>query len=298
MGKVHLLPVYDYLVERIRQVDSSTLVFYEPMTHSLFLPIVGGTGMGRVPGFHIDPKERNRSVLSYHYYCWLLWFSDPRSQMSWFQQELCDKTIITKAFNTAHASRKKTGGGMFLTEFGRCAPDGHERSINTVECSTILRTADERLMSWTYWGGDFLDDYGKPINEQLNYFSRPYPQRTLGTSGHLKFDVRNGSLEYAFLTKPTKGTQENKIILSMYLPSSVHYPHGLAVCVEPDVIPTEIIGNHLILNVPKEMTNVTFSVNVNIRRLPQPEQRWSSTYFAVENIATVSSDRMNCHFYC
>ncbi|TGZ69808.1 hypothetical protein CRM22_003531 [Opisthorchis felineus] len=272
MGKHHLLPVYDYLVQRIRQVDSNTLIFYEPMTYSLFLPIVGRTGLSRVPGFHTDPEERNRSVLSYHYYCWVLWFSDPRRKMSWFQRELCDNTIITKAFKTAQASRKKTGGGMFLTGFGRCAPDGNERSINTIECNTILQTADERLQSWTYWGGDFLDDSGKPIGEQLNYFSRPYPQRTMGTSERLKFNVRNGSLEYSFLTKPAKVTQENKIILSMYLPSTVHYPHGMAVYVEPDVIPTEIMGNRLILNVPKEMTNITFSVNVNIRRLPQQNQ--------------------------
>ena len=47
---------------------------------------------------------------------------------------------------------------MFLTEFGLCAPNGDERSIDSVECEFVMQEADEYLQSWTYWDSQFFND--------------------------------------------------------------------------------------------------------------------------------------------
>ena len=52
----------------------------------------------------------------------------------------------------------RLGGSSFLTEFGICAPDGDERSIDTVECQFVMREADSYLQSWTYWDSAFFND--------------------------------------------------------------------------------------------------------------------------------------------
>ena len=52
----------------------------------------------------------------------------------------------------------RLGGSSFLTEFGICAPNGDERSIDTVECEFVLQQADTYLQSWTYWDSQFFNN--------------------------------------------------------------------------------------------------------------------------------------------
>jgi len=50
-GRDNLGPLYDYLNTAIRSVDNNTLIFYEPVTWSVFLSSHrGGTGFTDVPG--------------------------------------------------------------------------------------------------------------------------------------------------------------------------------------------------------------------------------------------------------
>jgi len=50
-GKTNLAPLYDHLNTAIRTVDDHTLIFYEPVTWSVFLGSgEGGTGFSSVPG--------------------------------------------------------------------------------------------------------------------------------------------------------------------------------------------------------------------------------------------------------
>jgi len=50
-GKKNLAPLYDCLNTAIRSVDENTLIFYEPVTWSVYLNSEhGGTGFSSVPG--------------------------------------------------------------------------------------------------------------------------------------------------------------------------------------------------------------------------------------------------------
>jgi len=47
----NLGPLYDHINTAIRNVDEDTLIFYEPVTWSVFLSSqLGGTGFNTVPG--------------------------------------------------------------------------------------------------------------------------------------------------------------------------------------------------------------------------------------------------------
>lgn len=65
-GKKNLIHLYDRLNAAIRQEDTDTMVFYEPLTWGIVTSDgVLGTGIDHVPG---GLAYRDRSVLSYHYY--------------------------------------------------------------------------------------------------------------------------------------------------------------------------------------------------------------------------------------
>ena len=55
-----------------REVDNTTLVFYEPVVHgTVYTDAEMGSGFDHVPG---GEAYRDRSVYSWHYYCWFLEF--------------------------------------------------------------------------------------------------------------------------------------------------------------------------------------------------------------------------------
>ncbi|VDP64114.1 unnamed protein product [Schistosoma curassoni] len=92
-----LLSFYDYLVNVIRQADKNTLIFYESVTYGIYFPFVNGlpgTGIQRVPGLLQDETARKKSVLSYHYYCWLLELTLSTENMPSWKRYLCDKVRV------------------------------------------------------------------------------------------------------------------------------------------------------------------------------------------------------------
>lgn len=93
VGKHNLLPLYDYLVTQIRKVDKKKLIFYEPVTYGVFFPaLIGslGTGFDRVPGALTDSSAASKSVLSYHYYCWVA-SDNPGQDMPRWKRTVCDE---------------------------------------------------------------------------------------------------------------------------------------------------------------------------------------------------------------
>ncbi|KAF5401388.1 Glycoside hydrolase subgroup catalytic core [Paragonimus heterotremus] len=265
MGKNYLLPVYDYLVNRIREVDNKTLIFYQPITYGIFLPVYGnliGTGFDRVPGIKSDPAAQQKSVLSYHYYCWLLQTGDPSKEMPSWKQKICDELLMESVFNNARESSRTSGGGMFLTEFGLCAPDGNEKSVNTIECNTVLNKADAHFQSWTYWDGNFIDSTGNPVPTQVRSFSRAYPRHTYGTPQLMKFNVETGEFDYQFVTTPTQFEQVNAT--EIFIPNKVHYPNGVNVEVSPASVRSRIDGDLLVLSIPEGSTQLPISIHVKI----------------------------------
>ncbi|CAI2731810.1 unnamed protein product [Schistosoma spindalis] len=250
----NLLPFYDYLVNVIRQTDKNTLIFYESVTYGIYFPFVNGipgTGIQRVPGLLQDEMARKKSVLSYHYYCWLLESTPSTQDMPSWKRYLCDQLLLNHAFNNVKSIVKFTGGGRFLTEFGLCLPDGNPHSINTVECNAVMNAADRNFESWTYWDGNELFPNLIVNNISLKSFSRTYPQSTAGRPVQLRFDVDSGVFYYAFVPTQKYCTNVDAALLvaEIFVPMSIHYPNGVR---------TRFIPEQLYYKMYENNTNLMF----------------------------------------
>jgi len=79
--------------------------------------------------------------------------------------------VCHQVMPTVHEEVRRLGGSLFLTEFGLCAPNGDERSVDSVECEFVMQEADEYLQSWTYWDSQFFNDslHGDPQLSSLTH---------------------------------------------------------------------------------------------------------------------------------
>lgn len=109
-----------------------------------------GTGFTHVPG---GDEYRNRSVLSYHYYCTILSLKPvPGNQtIPFYDRVLCDDLEGPALFRSVQIDLVELGGGAFLTEFGGC--DGSPTCDEQLDWG--LDAADQFLQSWAFWGNVF-----------------------------------------------------------------------------------------------------------------------------------------------
>jgi endoglycosylceramidase len=226
-GRLNLGPFYDVLNAAIRSVDNRTLIFYEPVTWSVFLSgNYSGTGFSTVPG---GDEYRDRSVLSYHYYCWFLPVNETERHKKYirWQRTICDDIIGSQVMPNVQREIMRLGGSSFLTEFGLCSPDGNAESLDTVECNFILDQADAHLQSWTYWDSTFFDDSesGKGnINwDVVRSFSRVYAQAVSGIPVNMNFNLTSRLFNLSWIIDPSI-SQPTEIFLPL-----LHYPRGFVV---------------------------------------------------------------------
>ncbi|CAF1172342.1 unnamed protein product [Adineta steineri] len=150
-GEKNLQPLYEKVAKAIRSVDNDTLIFYEPVTWGVRLNgKYFGTGFTHVPG---GDDYRNRSVLSYHYYCIILSVKPvpDNSTIPVFDRLLCDDVEGPALFRSVQTDLAQLGGSAFLTEFGGC--DGSPTCDEQLDWG--LDAADQFLQSWAYWGDMF-----------------------------------------------------------------------------------------------------------------------------------------------
>ena len=106
-----------------------------------------GTGFTQVPG---GDDYRNRSVLSYHYYCTILAIEPVpgNKTIPVFDRVLCDDIEGPALFRSVQTDIAQIGGSAFLTEFGGCddSPTCDEQFV------WGLDTADQFIQSWAFWG--------------------------------------------------------------------------------------------------------------------------------------------------
>ena len=111
-GRDKLLPMYDNLSKTIRRNDNDTLIFYEPVTWGILLSgNLAGTGFDRAPA-----NDPNRTVLSWHYYCWLLQFNANRLKNNTYplvDRIICDDIQREIAFKSVENYRITIGGTHF-----------------------------------------------------------------------------------------------------------------------------------------------------------------------------------------
>ena len=228
-GKRNLLPVYDTLNDAIRTKDKVTPIFYEPtLTGTLTGDIRLGNGFERVPG---GDEFRNRSVYSWHYYCWLLEFIDADSKP---MRKLCDDGMGPQVFQTAEGLITRNGGAAFLTEFGNGdvgLPNNRTNLNGTTQVDFVMGLTDQYYMSWVYWDSDFWDRDLNIKYTTVQVFARTYPRALAGTPTRLFFDPTNSdfSLEYVADTRVTSPTE-------IYIPKRFRYPNGYNVTVSAGLV--------------------------------------------------------------
>ncbi|CAF0900617.1 unnamed protein product [Rotaria sordida] len=148
-GAKNLQPFYEKIAKSIRSVDNDTLIFYEPVTWGVRLNgKYFGSGFTHVPG---GDDYRNRSVLSYHYYCIILSLIPvpDNSTIPFFDRVLCDDIEGPAVFRSIEIDLAQLGGSAFLTEFGGC----EDSPTCDEQLDWGLDAADEFLQSWAFWGG-------------------------------------------------------------------------------------------------------------------------------------------------
>lgn len=225
-GKKNLQQMYNVLGNKIRQQDENTLIFYEPVTWGIFSNRSNiGTGFSQVPG---GPNFKNRSVLSYHFYCWLLQAQDAHITYPFFKREICHALAQT-AFQTIQKDIKKLGGGSFLTEFGLCGPDGNNKSTTTVECNFVMSTADKYLQSWTYWGFTNVQIFNFTWQEMAP-FSRVYVTALAGDPLKMYFNITTKIFTLTYIPN----VQSKSVQTEIFVPKR-HYNKGFLL-VKPKVV--------------------------------------------------------------
>jgi endoglycosylceramidase len=230
-GHYNLLPLYDQTYATIRRYDKKTLIFYEPVTWGVLLDQnYFGTGFNRPPGGDADT-----TVLSWHYYCWLLQFNpNPLVNGTYplFEKVICDQIQIKISFESIRFDMVQLGGGpSFLSEFGVCAfPISANQSypLNMEECIALLDANDNYLQSWAYWDSEFFDpNTSKVIDQIVDVFSRVYPIATNGLPRAIRFNVTTKVFDYKFSMNVTSLDQA-KVSTEIYVPPQI-YPNGFQV---------------------------------------------------------------------
>ncbi|XP_078583548.1 endoglycoceramidase-like [Branchiostoma floridae x Branchiostoma japonicum] len=251
-GKKNLSPLYDRINRAIRTADDETLIFYEPVTWGYIFSEDGvlGSGFEHVPG---GVAYRNRSALSYHYYCWV--FQLGQQQYPEYKRVLCDEILGPKMFSAVQEDLKTLGGGSFLTEFGLCWPNASEPTYpDTIECGFVLKKADSSLQSWTYWDATpgpqvFWDHTGRAIPERVSLFARTYARAVAGVPTVMTFDIDTSHFQLTFTSDPSI-----KAPTEIFVPR-MHYEAGYTVLSSAELECEVDEKDHSLLFIRHKQTN-------------------------------------------
>lgn len=207
-----MLPFYQKVHRKIREVDDKSIIFFEFPTSDILLNAYKGTPGGS--GFN------DRQMLSYHVYG--VPMGDPKTLND--VNSRCE-VIMNHAFK--FLDENKVGG--FLTEFGAISG---QSQIAVDNMKYILNKADSRFHSWAYWQykyyGDyttaarpsewegFFDDKGGVIHPKVKELARPYVTRSSAKLIEMKY--LNNVLQVKF---NKKNAGSNKI--EVYLNEDYHF---------------------------------------------------------------------------
>ena len=221
-----MAPIYEVLAAAIRSIDPNHIIFYEPVTWGVFNEqFLSGTGFLQVPG---GSAYQSLSIMSYHYYCWILTPADEEIPYPHWKYLLCDVGALSIIFSSVLGSRQRTGGGLFLTEFGLCYPDNMLNDTTTVECRQVLQHADRYIQSWMYWDPIFYYPNGSLSVGVVRDFSRVYPRAVAGVIRQISFDPDSSNATIRYEYGPTI-----RLPTEIFIPERVHYPNGFEVKIVP-----------------------------------------------------------------
>jgi endoglycosylceramidase len=152
-----------------------------------------GTGFTHVPG---GDDYRDRSVLSYHYYCIVLSITPPvpgNESIPEYDRVLCDDVEGPALFRSVQNDLAQLGGSAFLTEFGGC--DGSPTCDEQLDWG--LDAADQFLQSWAFWGR-FLDN-----PSAVKRLSRIYARAIAGKPLAMQYIASQRNFYLSYYIDPT-----------------------------------------------------------------------------------------------
>lgn len=217
-----LTPFYQAVAARIRKLDRSTPIFYEPS------PIPKLSGM---PSFGTRVLGNDtQQVLAYHSYCM-------PGEPGPFDKASCLLVQNVEMGSNIGYQKANPGVGGFLTEFGAIGEGpGELRQIQR-----LLEMADDGLQSWAYWQlklyGDittendqesFYDSNGQIHQQKLRLLSRTYAQAIAGDPTRMFFDAETGFFDLEFTASARQSAPTE-----IYLNEDIYYPSGFNAQVTP-----------------------------------------------------------------
>jgi endoglycosylceramidase len=227
-----LTPFSRRVTNRIREVDTRNIVWYEPN-------VIFNNGAETSHG-----DTGPRAGMSFHIYCLLEGQTPTRSPLDPFQALGCEQ-FEEIPFQNADEQSARTGDALLLTEFG--ATDDLE------QIERLVDRADLHMIGWQYWHYCQCDDPTTtgagptqalvidPKNppsgdnlkaDKLAVLARPYPQAVAGTPERYDFDRDTKLFELEYSTaRLGGGSFAFGIDTEVFVPRR-HYPHGYDVSVE------------------------------------------------------------------
>ncbi len=215
--QTRLQPFYQRLIDRLREVDNESWIFFEPRYGA------PGDGLPSYLGVLEDPRpEGDRLVYYPHLYSVLLEATEG------YNRDV--DTTITEWERHRALEIEEQNCALAIGEWGL-----NQGTENVEEFMTdVVNMADRLMAGWAYWDYNFggwipVDGEGNEL-PMMDVLVRPYPRRIAGRPIAFGYDPdsRVFTLEFEDRVGVTGPTE-------IYLPAARHYPSGWEVTVsDPD----------------------------------------------------------------
>jgi endoglycosylceramidase len=251
-GSVLACPPDDPKVGLIRTLLATSphqLVFFEPdiFSSSGHPNTIGSMGL---PGL----------VFNFHDYCGFRSgvTGNPTDLNACSAQELRTMQRRSEERPDIASSTQPLGPAWFMSEFGA--------TTSEALMERLTANADNLLLGWTYWAWKYYDDPTGSSAEALvqpsgklspasRSVSRAYPQAVSGTPISFSFDP--ASSHFHMLYVPNQMVTAPTVI---FVPLSVHYPHGYRVAVIGGTVLSSPNATHLVVANDQGVSSVSVSI--------------------------------------
>lgn len=227
--KNSLQPMYQFLHDKIREIDDEKVIFFEPLTIDYW-----PSGFETTPG---GSEYDDRQALAYHIYCP---FHDPSIPAA----GACD-LINTELFTMRIKDAERLGGGLVMTEFGA----SKDVTYDLYGLNYLAEKMDKYSQSWMYWQYKYYSDIttctpegealyltnGTVCEDKLRILSRTYPMAIAGNVLSYGFHVGSGMFDMSYQPWVT-GTPSATDSLcpysrttTVYYNQKLHYEYGINV---------------------------------------------------------------------
>jgi len=220
-GEHNLMPTYKKLAKAIREVDSDTLLFFEPVTWGMFL---SGDGL-EIAGSGFNELPDEKSVFTWHYYCMFERSLNQDDRYPLKQKTECDSLLGPQVFNAVAKDKKKLKTASFMSEWGGEKPNATlHKSTAVKELEFVMDKSDQSFESWTFYDlNSIVDHQGNLLPTAMYTFARPFAQAIAGTPLVMTFHSTTNKFTFTYEADPAIEAPTEIAV------PAVRYPDGFEV---------------------------------------------------------------------